>query len=65
MKIKEEAGGLICLKSINVVKGCMQVLGVDFTESFSPVASDTSTRILIVLTLYYGDNVCIAELFDV
>ena len=49
---KEEAEVLICLKSINVVKGYMQVMGVDSIESFSPVASDTSTRILIGSTLY-------------
>ena len=40
-KSKEEADGLIRLKLRNVVKGYMQVLGVAFTESFSPVASDT------------------------
>ena len=53
LKSKEEAGGLICLKSINVVKGYMQVPGVEFTEPFYPFASDTSTRVLIILTLYY------------
>ena len=36
-KSKEEAGGLIRLKSRNLVGVYMQVLGVDFTESFSPV----------------------------
>ena len=64
-KSKEEAYGLICLKSINVVKGYMQVLGVDFTESFSPVASDTSTSILIVLALYYENHGWIAKLREV
>ena len=34
-KNKEEADGLVCLKSINVVKVYVQVPGVDFTESFS------------------------------
>ena len=53
LKSKEEADGLICLKSRNIVKGYMQVPGVDFTESFYPVALDTSTRILIGLTIYY------------
>ena len=43
----------------------MQVPGVDFTESFSQVTSDTSTRIVIGLTLYYEDYGCIAELCDV
>ena len=40
-KSKREPDELICLKSINVVKGYMQVPGVDFTESFLPVVSDT------------------------
>ena len=62
---KEEADGLISLKSINVVKGYMQVPGVDFTDSFSPVESDTSTRIQIGLTLYYKDEGWIAEICDV
>ena len=44
------------MKSINVVKGYMQVLIIDSTESLSPVVSDTSTRILIGLTLYYEDD---------
>ena len=39
---KEEADGLIRLKPRNIIKGYMQVPGVDFTESFSPVASYTS-----------------------
>ena len=51
-KSKEEAEGLTCMKSRNLVKGYIQVPGVDLTESFSPVASDTSTRILVGLTLY-------------
>ena len=43
----------------------MKVLGVDFTEEFSPVASDTSTRILIGPNFYYKDDGWIAELCDV
>ena len=42
----------------------MQVPGVDFMGSFSPFVIDTSTRILIGLTLYYEDHVWIAELCD-
>ena len=63
-KSKEEADGLISLKSINVVKGYMKVPGVDFTESLSTVVSDTSKRILIVLTLYYDDDGWIAKQCD-
>ena len=43
----------------------MQFPGVEFTDSFSLVASDTSTSILIGFTLYYEDDGCIAELCDV
>ena len=42
----------------------MEVPGVDFTESFSPVASNTSTRTLIGSTLYYKDDGWVAELCD-
>ena len=62
---KEEADGLINLRSINVVKGYMQFPGVDFTDSFYPAESYTSTRILIGLTLYSEGDGWIAELCDV
>ena len=52
-KSKEETDGLVGLKSRNVVKGYMKFPGVEFPEPFSPVVSDTSTRILIGLTLYH------------
>ena len=38
-KSKEESDGFIFLKLRNIVKGYMQLLGVDFTESFSPVVA--------------------------
>ena len=43
----------------------MQVPGVNDTELFSPVASDTSIRIMIGLNLYYEDYVWIADICDV
>ena len=43
----------------------MQVYEADFTESFLPVASDTSTSILIVMTLYHEEDGWITELCDV
>ena len=46
-KSQEEAERLFFLKSRNVVNGYMEVPGVDFTDSLSPVASDTSTRIAV------------------
>ena len=52
LNIREEPDGLICLKSINVVKRHIRVPGVGYIESFSPVTIDTSTRILIGLPLY-------------
>ena len=43
----------------------MQVPGADSTESFSPVALKTSTRILKGLTPYYEYDVWIVELCEV
>ena len=42
----------------------MQVPGFYFIESFSPVASENLTRILIGLTLYYEYYEWIAEICD-
>ena len=42
----------------------MQAPGVDFKESLPLVTSDTSTRILIELTLYYEDDELIEDLCD-
>ena len=64
-KTKLEANGTERLKSRIVTKGYLQVPGVDFTEKFSPVATDTSTRIIIGLTLYYTADGWICEAFDV
>ena len=64
-KSKEEPEGLIHLKSINTVNGYMQVPVFDYIESFSPLATDTSTGIMIGLTLYQKEEVWVAELFDV
>ena len=63
-KSKEDPDGLIHLKSINLVNGYLQVPGVDFTDLFSPAASDTSTRILIGMTLYHEENGGVAEICD-
>ena len=64
-KSKEDPDRLIHLKSRNVVKLYMQVPGVDFTGSFSSVATDTSTIILIGLTLFHKEEGWVAELCDV
>ena len=64
-KSKEEADGLFRLNSRNVVNGYMKVQGFEFTDSLSPVVLETSTRILIVLTLYYEYYGWIVELCNV
>ena len=64
-KTKLEPDGCERLKSRIVSKSFMQVPGVDFTEKFSPVATDTSTRIIIGLVLYYFYLEWVCEAFDV
>ena len=51
-KSKEDTDGFIRFKPKNVVKGYMQVPGVDHTELFSTVKTSTSTMIMIGITLY-------------
>jgi hypothetical protein len=46
-----------------LVKGYNQIPGVDFTESFSPVATDTTTRLIFAFVLYNVNWVC--EIVDV
>ena len=43
----------------------MQVPGVDYKESFSPVSTDTLKRILIGLILYHKEKLWVAELCDI
>ena len=45
-KKKVEVDGSIRFKSRVVSKGYMQIPGIDYTERYSPVASDTSTRLM-------------------
>ena len=49
-KIKDEANEDKRLKCRAVVKGFHMIPGVDYTEKFSPVTTDTSTRIMLGLT---------------
>ena len=39
-----------------VTLGFMQIPGVDYTKSFSPVVTDTALRILFGLVLYYHED---------
>jgi hypothetical protein len=38
------------------LRGFMQIPGVDYTESFAPVSSDSGIRIVIGICLYYFHN---------
>ena len=55
-KKKDEPDGTTRFKTRIVTLGYMQIPGVDYTEKFSPVANDTSVRIVFALVLYYYDS---------
>ena len=61
---KEDPDRSIRLNSRSIVKGYMQVPGVKFTESFFPVATDTSTRILIGITLFHKEKGWVVKIYD-
>ena len=68
-KKKVDKEGNIIFKARCVSRGFMQIPGVDYTESFAPVASDTGIRVVIGIFLYYlhqkpEDN-WVLESFDV
>ena len=52
-KKKDEIDGLIHFKTQDVILGFMMVQGVDFTERFSPVATDASSCIQVAITLKF------------
>ena len=54
-KKKEEADDKIRYKTRCVSKGYMQIPGVDYTEKFSPVATNQALFLLLALILYYWD----------
>ena len=55
-KMKKEHDNSIRYKARVVVKGYVQIPGVDFTDSFSPVATDTAMRTIFALTLYNNNE---------
>ena len=55
-KIKDEQDGSKRYKCRAVTKGYAQIPGVDYTESFSPVATDVSIRMLMGIALYNMQN---------
>ena len=48
-----------------VTLGFMQISGVDYTKSFSPVATDTAIRILLGLTMFYKWKGWVCHSYDV
>ena len=55
-KKKDEADGTTRFKTRCVSKGFMQIPGVDYTERFSPVATDEALLMLIAMILFYWDS---------
>ena len=53
-RIKKDTEGNQVYKAHLVVKGYEQIPGVDFTESFSPVAGDTTIRTVLATAMYLG-----------
>ena len=56
-KKKNETDGSTRYKARCVSKGYMQIPGVDYTEKFSPDATDASIRIVIALILFFWDSI--------
>jgi Reverse transcriptase (RNA-dependent DNA polymerase) len=61
--------GTIKYKARCVSRGFMQIPGIDYTESFAPVASDSSIRIVIGIFLFFlhmfPQDEWVLETFDV
>jgi Reverse transcriptase (RNA-dependent DNA polymerase) len=68
-KEKINQDGTIKYKARCVSRGFMQIPGVDYTERFAPVASDSGTRIVIGIFLFFfhmfPQDEWVLETFDV
>ena len=56
-KKKIETDGSVRYKARVVVKGYTQIPGVDFTDSYAPVATDSAMRTVFALVLYYHSDI--------
>ena len=63
-KIKNEHDGSVRYKDRIVMKGFMAIPGVDYTESFSPVVTDATTRIMITIYMNKTGDGWIIEMID-
>ena len=74
-KIKDEQDGMKRYKMCIVTRGFLMILGVDYTESFSPVTTEVGVRTVIGVSLHYinedvrnnvkEENRWIQEVYDV
>jgi hypothetical protein len=55
-QVKDEHDGTLRHKSRVCSKGYEQIPGVDFTESFAPVATDTTVRTALCIYLFYAQG---------
>ena len=65
LKVKNEQDGSKRYKTRLCVKGFHQIPGVDYTESFSPVATEATIQILLLYTLWMYKQGWRCEMFDV
>ncbi|MFM5988005.1 MAG: reverse transcriptase domain-containing protein [Sphaerospermopsis kisseleviana] len=64
-KKKLEHDGTVRFKGRVVARGFVQIPGIDFNLTHSPVAADTSVKITISISLYYTDDGWEIEMLDV
>ena len=64
-KVKIEQDGTLRFKSRIVLKGYVMIPGVDYTEFFSPVATDTTVRTVIVIAIYRQGEGWTIEMIDI
>jgi hypothetical protein len=68
-KLKDEQGSTLRHKLRVCSKGYKQIPGIDYKESFVPVATDTTVRIVLCVYLFYAQGkdglIFVCELIDI